>query len=464
MLIADTAADSGRPAAIMGALGLLVLLLALLGASLTGCSQVMSGSPAAPLPWTIGFWLWPGAPIDATAAGTHPFDVLYVHVGRVDSYFKNSVSWPWAAQIPQAAEYWALWRYDPPALTADSQIDVIARDFVKRKAEASARGQTIVGIQLDYDCPTDDLAQYASFLEKLGKALPAGTRISITALLDWFRQGTRIRELLAHTSEFVPQFYDAAPNVYGQLRGIAEPVDHGRWGPVFNSFGVPYRVGITTFGRIVFTRNGEVQFFRDLAPLDVLGRPGLRTISEGQTPAGEQRSVLRVERPVVVNYWSLQPGDQIELVMPTRSSVLSAYEAAKQMGGFCAGVAFFRWPVSEETLVLNPAQVLGWVTRTDIVPGPPKVEAAEGDCVAVCCWDLQLRIADRLPEHSVTYRIQSSRPLEYFLPDVRIKSRILVSGASSIRVGLPALHGVGNLYLGRAVTMRPAQFTVTEEK
>ncbi len=464
MCTADTAADSGKPAAITGRFGLVVLLLAMLGASLTGCSRVTRGNPATPPPWTIGFWLWPGASIDATAAGTHPFDVLYVQAGRVDSYFKNSVSWRWPTQIPQAAEYWALWRYDPPAIPADAQIDVIARDFVKRRDEASARGQTVIGIQLDYDCPTDDLPQYASFLEKLAKALPPGSRISMTALLDWFREGTRVRELLEHTNEFVPQFYDAAPNMEGQLRGIAEPVDAARWAPVFNAFGIPYRVGITTFGRIVFTRKGEAQFFRDLAPLDVLGRIGLSTVSAGQTPAGEQRSILRVERPVILNYWSLRPGDQIELIMPTRRSVLAAYGAAKQMGGHCEGVAFFRWPVSEETLVLNPAQVLGWVTSSDIVPGPPRVDAVEGNCVAVCCWDLQLRIADRLPEHAVTYRIQSSRPLEYFLPDVRIKSRIAVSSASSIRVELPALHGVGNLYLGRAVTMQPAQFTVTEEK
>lgn len=447
---------------------LLVLLLPLLW-FLTACDEGLRGSPASTPPWKVGFWLWPGAAVEAAAAGKHPFDLLYVQAGRADSYFKNSVSWQWPQQLPPAAEYWALWRYDPPAQPADGQIAVIAGDFLKRREEAAAQGQTLVGIQLDYDCPTEGLAEYAAFLDKLRKALPDGTRVSITALLDWFRPGTGIRDVLARTSEFVPQFYDTAPPSDGQLRAIAEPIDAARLGPVFNSFGIPYRVGITSFGRIALNSGGTARFFRDLAPLDVLDRPGLKRLSTGQTPSGEERSVMRVERPMVLDlsdtsYWNLKPGDQIELIMPTRRSVLAAYDAAKKLGGFCAGVVFFRWPSAQEVLVLNPAQLLGWVGRAEIVPGPPAVASAEGDCAAVSCQDLELRIADRMPEKPVVFRIRSSLPLEYFLPNPRYRSRITVTGTSGIRVALPASHGAGSLYLGRAVTLRAAQFTVTEGK
>jgi hypothetical protein len=67
-------------------------------------------------------------------------------------------------------------------------------------------------------------------------------------------------------------------------------------------------------------------------------------------------------------------------------------------------------------------------------------------------------------EKPVVFRIRSSLPLEYFLPNPRFKARITVSGASDIRVALPAYHGAGALYLGRAVTLQAAQFMVTEAK
>jgi len=398
------------------------------------------------------------------AAGDRTLDVLYVQVGRVDSYFRNSASWQWWPNMPPAKAYWALWRYEAPARPAEAQIAVIAGDFLMRRAEAAARGQTIIGLQLDYDCPAGDLTEYASFLDKLGKALPDGTKISITALLDWFRPGTQVRDLLAHTSEFVPQFYDAAPSGEGLKRAIAEPIDAARWGPVLNSFGVPYRLGISAFGRILYIHQGSAQAYRDLTPLDVLGRPELKSTSIERTPAGEQRSVMRVERPIALNYWTLERGDQVELIMPTRDSVRAGYDAAQKMGGYCAGIIFFRWPTARESLVLNPAQTLSWITHAAIPSSPPKIEFEEGDCAAVCCSDIQLRISDRLPERAVAFGIRSSRPLEYFLPNPRIKSRITVTGPSSIRLDLPAFHGAGFLYLGRAVTLDPAEFTVREEK
>jgi hypothetical protein len=441
---------------------ILIALLSLLLTALNSCSQRLRGNPASAQPLSVGFWVWAGGAINAIAPNTLPLDVLYVQVGRVDSYFKNSGSWPWQTNIPPAKEFWAVWRYDPPARPADSQINIMADDFIKRRAEAAGRGQKLIGLQLDYDCPTDDLAEYGSFIEKLNKALPQGTKVSITALLDWFRSGAKIRNVLSHTSEFVPQFYDVAHSG-DVMRSIAEPINAAHWGPIFNSFGIPYRIGITVFGRIVYIHNGSAEGSRDLGPLDVLGQPGLKNISAGQTPAGEQRFVMRVERPTKLNYYT-RAGDQIEMILPTRNSVLAAYNSVKQMGGNCTGVLFFRWPTAEESLVLNPAQVLSWLSNKEIRPGPPTLEVRDGNCAAASCSDIQLHNPVRFSERSVVFRIRSSRPLEYFLPNPRIKSRIAITGVSSMRLELPPFHGTGSLRLGRAVTLNAAQFTIEQEK
>jgi hypothetical protein len=439
------------------------IFLALLSLTLLSCNQRLKGNPASNQPWSIGFWMWAGGEPAAFSSDNMPLDALYIQVGRVDSYFKNSVSWKWQANLPPSKEYWTVWRYDPPAIPSETQISILAGDFIKRRSEAAACGKKLIGLQLDYDCPTDDLKEYGSFIEKLRQALPPGTKISITALLDWFRSGTKIKDALEHVNEFTPQFYDVSPRSQGKTRSIAEPIDAARWGPIFNSYGIPYRIGITTFGRIVYLHSGTAEEARDLTPLDVLDMPGLETMENGQTPAGEQRFVMRVKQSAKLSYYS-RIGDQIELIRPTQNSVLAAYNQARLIGGACAGVIFFRWPNERESLVLDPMQVMGWLNHREAMPANPKIEVREGDCAAVQCSDLQLSIPTRFPERKVVYRISSSQPFEYFLPNPRIKSRIRQAGASAIRIELPALHGTGSLRLGRAVTGKAAQFTIDQEK
>lgn len=434
----------------------IVLIFCLLGfdqASFAG------GNPATPASWSVGFWIWQWVAED-NRQKTEPLDVLYILVGRVDDLFRSSISWNWPKDLPAAREYWAVWRYTPPVSPAEVQIAVLVGDYKKRREEALAQDRKVVGLQLDYDCPTADLAEYARFLEALGKALPLGTRISITTLLDWFRPGTEIGLLLAHTSEFVPQFYDIGENFKDQPQGIAEAVDINRWAPILNSFRVPYRIGISTFGRISLTEFGRTVFARDVALLDILGKPDLPTILKEKTTAGEQRMILKAVRPTWINNKKLRSGDQIELTLPTQESVLAGYTAAQKMGGYCTGVLFFRWPRTSESLVLHPRQILEWTTHSQRKSMPPTIEAFSGNCVAVHCWDLQLQMVDRFPEHPLRLRIRSSQPLEYFLPAINLKTRARMTGPGAIQIELPAYHGVGQLHLGRAVTVDSTRFTV----
>ena len=429
----------------------------------SACSRLSGETQQRPA-WKTGFWLWAGAAIDSKVAGDQKFDLLYVQTGVINKNYVDSTSWSWQTQLPAATEYWALWRYEPPLQPTDTQIQLLARDFGKRKGEAEKQGHKLIGIQLDYDCATDDLRGYASFLDQLRQALPPETRISITALLDWFRPGTRIRDVLSHVDEYVPQFYDVGTAEQGGTPGIAEPLNPSRWGPVFNSFRVPYRIGISAFGRIQLKRGETIQFFRDLAPLDIQGNAGLTRISTAQTPAGEQQVILRVREPVWLGYHRPNPGDQIEWIMPTRKSAEAAYKSAKTMGGFCAGVVFFRWPARDETLVLNPEQLMGWISNRKVASAPPSLSVEEGNCVALHCWDLQARIFNSMPDHPVAYVLHISSPLEYFLPDRRIRLRAVTLNRRAIRIALPAYHGARTLYLGRAVTAEAAQFRIEEAK
>lgn len=114
------------------------------------------------------------------------------------------------------------------------------------------QGKTIVGLQIDFDCPTKNLDRYSQFLHALRKALDKEDLLSITALLDWFSADTKVEDVIQWVDEFVPQFYDVDSRSLGSIDGgISEPIGPKRWAPVFNAFHKTYRMGISSFGRLV---------------------------------------------------------------------------------------------------------------------------------------------------------------------------------------------------------------------
>lgn len=87
-----------------------------------------------------------------------------------------------------------------------------------------------------------------------------------------------------------------------------------------------------------------------------------------------------------------------------------------------------------------------------------RVHVVAGDCVAVECVDIYLESAGPLSPRVARYRIHSSTPLEYFLPEKNLP--VHLAGASDVEVSLPPYCGRGRLYLGRAVSLHRAEFMV----
>src|SRR5688572_2128085 len=155
-----------------------------------------SNSPRAHLPWKTGFWIWAGDAPPKPAA-VKP-DLLYVQV----------IGTRWPEGIPEASHYVLVRRLESATDITPPMARALA-DVYRRVLQNGQR--SIIGLQIDYDCPTSRLSGYADFLTELHRALPPDTHLSITALLDWFRPGTRIQEVVNSVDEFVPQFYDSLP-------------------------------------------------------------------------------------------------------------------------------------------------------------------------------------------------------------------------------------------------------------
>ena len=443
-----------RPAAL--ALLLTTLTLAGCGASASPGEQAGRQAAVAPSGWRIGFWAWETS-WDASFGSVPepmPVDDLYIQ-GIVVTRAGDRARWP--EQLPAARRYWVTWRFElnqRPSLE-DTPPESLALRHATLLAEPRTRGLDVAGVQIDFDCPTGRLGDYATWLGRLRKSLPPGANVSITALLDWFRPGTAISDVVAQVDEFVPQFYDARPPARSAMT-IAEPVDAGRWAPIFNRFKKPYRIGISSFGRV---RVGG-SFALGPSLLQILSAPALGPVSAAATPARERRLTLEARAATTIEWTRIEAGSVVEILIPTTDSVSAAYAGAKAMGGFCAGVIFFRWPADNETAVLVPAQVLRAIGALPAGTRRDEVEAQDADCAAVTCSDLFVRPGDQFPEAARVLAVKASNDLEYFLPQPKVARLASMTARDTISVRLPAYHGETRLYLGRAVSKSAPRFSI----
>ncbi len=229
----------------------LEVLLLVASIALTGCVDALH-SQQVPAKWTTGFWFWGGGSTD-TPAGSEELNTLYVHVGAILKAAGPYAKEPWAVygalpdHLPPAQEYWLVFRFEHQAVPDLSSAPILAREVSRLREDARQRHLNLAGVQLDIDSPTGSLSKYAAYVHEVKKGLPPGLEVSVTALLDWFRSGTAIADVIKEVDEFVPQFYDVASPENGDP-AIASKIDTAKWGPVFNRFGKRFRIGISTFG------------------------------------------------------------------------------------------------------------------------------------------------------------------------------------------------------------------------
>lgn len=437
-----------------------------LWAGLFGC-RTSSQEPSPGVKWSTGFWFWNGssASVPSTA---EPVDVLFCQAGNIHRGPGQDlwiVSSEWPRRLPPAREYWMVFRLEEHGAPDTHLVSDLSRAVAALQQTTTERGMPVAGIQLDIDSPTQALSQYAAFLRELKKSLPA-MRISVTALLDWFRDGTAIGDVLKEVDEYVPQFYDVQDRGTGDAIAIATPFHAARWKPVFNKYRKPFRIGISTFGRsrLVSQNPGQqtgIVIADRLTPLDIAANPAF-TLQKSETEAGELVLSYRAMRGTRVGYTTLESGETIQFIRSTPNSIKRAVTEVRQAGDYCAGVVFFRWPSFNETLAVSPRDALAAAgVVSEQRPQQANLQTMDGGCAAVSCVDLYLMNTDPLSPGAISYRIQSSIPFEYFLPPDNLPVRL--SGSSRIEFVLPPYGGRSRIYLGRAVTAKPARFTTGEE-
>ena len=214
----------------------------------------------------VGFWGWMAADASSTAAVAAAAD----HSVRVDAANYRQF-WLWGAVKPQPVlrqaqrlyllqghisqqgeavrlqpqglppsplkvpELWLSYR----VATLEWQPGVV-RDLLRQRAAWQAKGNRVIGIQIDFDAATPKLAAYAEFLRQLRRQLPADCQLGITGLLDWGANGdvATLNALAGVVDELVVQTY----------RGRATVDHYAHYLPALQRLTLPFKLGLVQGG------------------------------------------------------------------------------------------------------------------------------------------------------------------------------------------------------------------------
>ena len=199
-----------------------------------------------------------------------------------------------------------------------------------------------------------------------------------------------------------------------------------------------------------------------MAPLDFAMNRAFQ-LQAGGNAAGELVLTYRATAKTEAGSNRFEAGDGAQFILPTQEAVQSAVENVRRMGGHLAGVLFFRWPSDGEGSALQPAEALVAAGLRAPDEGPrTRVQAVDGGCAAVHCMDLYFESFEAFAPRARRFRVHASTSLDYFLPEKRVPVRMV--GHSELELTLPPYTARGRLQLGRAVSTKPAEYTLEEEQ
>ena len=230
------------------------LALTVFGACQCRCEDVRAADYDA-------FWLWAGVAPQPVLARARS---LYLLHGQVSSppdgsgparLIAQGGSTPHVRSRGAGVEVWIVYRAHtlawPPEIYAQVLDDL---------ARWRAAGNSVAGVQIDFDAHTALLDRYGAFLKDLRRRLPAENKLSITGLLDWSSQAdpAALNALAGVVDEIVLQTYQGRHTILGyqaylaRLGRMKQPfkigiVEGGNWAPTHELATNPWFRGYVVF-------------------------------------------------------------------------------------------------------------------------------------------------------------------------------------------------------------------------
>ncbi|MFZ6048114.1 DUF3142 domain-containing protein [Pseudomonas sp. CR3202] len=149
-----------------------------------------------------------------------------------------------------------------------------------------AQGLAMQGLEIDHDCASARLPGYAAFLAELRRELPAGLRLSITALPAWL-DSPGLPDLLRQVDSSVLQVHA----VEAPRDGLFDPGRALSWARRWSDLGErPFQLALPAYG--VALVNGRVE---SESPLAIAGER--RELQADPQQLAELLAALRQDRP-----------------------------------------------------------------------------------------------------------------------------------------------------------------------
>ena len=160
-------------------------------------------------------------------------------------------------------------------------------ELLTRIDEARRSDRAIAGIEVDHDCATARLEEYARFLAALRGRLPRSLPIAITALPTWL-DSPLLEPVIAQADEIELQVH-AVENPHMELFDRRQALE---WIERFARLNRPFRVSLPTYGsRVSWRADGRLVAIESETPLLAGGDEAVELMAAASEVAGLLRGL-----------------------------------------------------------------------------------------------------------------------------------------------------------------------------
>ena len=160
-----------------------------------------------------------------------------------------------------------------PVIRLDGRLPTLDATVIAKRAHTliatwRTAGVHADGVEIDFDCPTSRLADYAKLLAAIKPQLPSDATLSITALPAWIGSPA-LADVLARSDEAVLQVHA----VSDPKHGLFDAKQAAQWIAAFAKQSTkPFRVALPAYGSaLVLDANGKTIGVESEAALDDAG-------------------------------------------------------------------------------------------------------------------------------------------------------------------------------------------------
>ena len=209
----------------MGAKTQILLVIALLSGQAQAAETVAAREHQA-------FWLWSGV---KASDELRDAQTVYLHQGEVLTRSGQVVFQRLGLPVSRLTfpSIWLTVRF-----TTLDVPDAIPARIVRLLQRWQAAGNHVVGLQVDFDAATHQLADYARFLQHLRQQLPPEFALGVTGLLDWAKTGDVATLNALPVDELVVQSYQGRHTV----------ANYQAYLPALTRLRIPFKLGLVQHG------------------------------------------------------------------------------------------------------------------------------------------------------------------------------------------------------------------------